>query len=88
MAHKQAKRGGDLGFTDAELLAELEREREKCRAVGFQFTEAQRKFIIAARSGQKPVPYAVILRLWDKRGWPKISATRMRQLGMQLTIKQ
>ncbi|MHA1933495.1 MAG: hypothetical protein ACW96X_13200 [Promethearchaeota archaeon] len=68
-----------------ELMDELENHRSDVEHPRpLELTEYQRKFIIKCRSGERPVPYDKMVKLWKKAGWPERQSTSMRRYWYQI----
>jgi hypothetical protein len=66
-----------MKITYAELMKEVERLRG--RKNGHNLTKEQVKFIKSCRSGVT-VPYSLMVELWDKMDWGKLSIHSMKRL--------
>ena len=69
----------DLPISEADLFRELERVRGERQGTEILLTPTQKKFLLQARQGKRPLQWKQIRKLWEKAEWGKVSDTSIRR---------
>lgn len=73
----------NIVITFDELMSELDKHRGK-NIKRLSLTPPQKKFLVAAREGGEPVPYARMAELWERAGWGKIEQESIRKYYLKV----